>query len=85
MPFKKDKAKRNDVKSAPRAKKFCYFCDTKKEPTYTDSALLKKYMSDRSRIVGRIRSGICSKHQRVVTKHIKYARHLALLPFIAKV
>ena len=85
MAFKKDKAKRSEIKAAPRAKKYCYFCDTKKEPTYTDSALLKKYMSDRARIIGKARSGICSKHQRVVTKHIKYARHLALLPFIAKV
>lgn len=66
-------------------KKVCYFCEASKEPTFTDSATLKKYVSDRSRIMPKIRTGACSRHQRKVTEQIKYARHLALLPFITRV
>lgn len=68
-----------------RSKKVCYFCESKTEPTFTDSATLKKYISDRARIVPKMRTGACSKHQRRITKHIKYARHLALLPFVPNV
>lgn len=66
-------------------KKTCFFCDNNKEPIFTDSASLRKFMSDRSRINPKQRSGVCSKHQRVLTSQIKYARHLAMLPFITKV
>ncbi len=67
---------------AINTKKVCFFCENQKEPTYTDSGQLKKFMSDRTRIIGRARNGACSKHQRAITKEIKYARHLALLPFV---
>ncbi len=70
--------KRNE---APVNKK-CFFCESQKSPIYTDTATLKRYMSDRARIVGKARSGVCSRHQRLVTKAIKHARHLALLPFV---
>lgn len=73
------------TKTLIKTPKVCYFCEKKTEPTYTDSVTLRKYMSDRSRIVPRARSGVCSKHQRRVTKQIKYARHLAILPFIASI
>lgn len=63
-------------------KKVCFFCENAKEPDYTDSATLKKFMNDRTRIVARARSGVCSRHQRLVAKEIKHARHLALLPFV---
>lgn len=68
-----------------RDKKFCAFCQNKKEPAYTDAASLRRYFSERARIVSRQRSGACSKHQRRVSKEIKYARHLGLLPFVNKV
>ncbi len=67
------------------AKKVCAFCQNKTEPVYTDSVALKRYVSDRAKIVSRLRSGVCSKHQRVLSKHIKYARHLSLLPFVPKI
>jgi len=66
-------------------KRVCYFCQNKLNPTYTDLATLKKYVNERGKIVPRIKSGICSRHQRAVTRSIKYARHLALLPFTSKV
>lgn len=64
------------------SKKVCYFCESGREPSYTDSVTLRKFMNDRIRIVSHLRSGVCSKHQRRLTKEIKHARHLALLPFI---
>lgn len=66
-------------------KKTCFYCDNNKLPTYTDSANLRKFMSDRSRINPKQRSGICSTHQRALTAQIKYARHLAMLPFVTRV
>jgi small subunit ribosomal protein S18 len=66
-------------------KKVCFFCENSKNPDYTDSATLKKFMSDRARIVSRQRTGACSKHQRQISKEIKHARHLALMPFIPSV
>ena len=66
-------------------KKVCIFCEKTIEPSYTDTATLRKLMSDRARIIPRARSGVCSKHQRGVSKEIKHARHLSLLPFVVKV
>lgn len=70
--------------SAPQ-KRVCVFCEKKTEPTYTDSASLKRFISDRSRIIPKGRTGTCSKHQREVGRQIKYARHLSLLPFVTQV
>ncbi len=85
MPYKTSvKTNTPDVMRAPRARKVCLFCETKTEPVYTDSITLRKFMSDRSKIVSKARTGACSKHQRRITKEIKHARHLALLPFVTK-
>ena len=73
----------------PTTKKVCFFCQASKEtptvPSYTDVVTLRKFVTDRGKIVGKMRSGICAKHQRQLAKHIKYARHLALLPFTVRV
>ncbi len=66
----------------PRAKRVCLFCQKKITPTYTDLSVLRRFLTDRAKIVAKERSGVCSKHQRAVAKNIKYARHLALLPFV---
>ncbi len=60
------------------------FCEEKKTPNYSDTATLQKFLTERGKIIGRVRSGLCAKHQRQLTEAIKYARHLALLPFIGK-
>lgn len=60
----------------------CYFCTEKKEPEYADVASLQRFISDRGKVFSRSRSGICAKHQRRLSIAIKYARHLALLPFV---
>jgi small subunit ribosomal protein S18 len=68
-----------------KTKKVCAFCKSKTVPSYTDTNSLRRYISDRAKIQPRTRSGLCAKHQRVITHEIKYARHLGLLPFTPKV
>ena len=63
----------------------CPFHGTGKVLDYKDLETLKKYLSDRGKIVNRGRSGVCAKHQRDLAREIKRARHLALLPFVNKV
>lgn len=82
---KKDSDDRAKKPITRNIKRVCAFCEGKTEPEFTDSATLKKYLSDRSRILPRVRTGACSKHQRGITRQIKYARHLALLPFVNEV
>lgn len=59
----------------------CSFCKQGLEPNYKDYNNLEKFISDRAKIVGKARSGVCSKHQRALGGEIKRARHLGLLPF----
>lgn len=63
-------------------KKNCPYCKEDKEPDYKDYNVLRKYMSERGRILGRARTGICAKHQHRIDQQIKRARHLAYLPFV---
>lgn len=90
---KKDNKKENkenvdkaEVKSAMRArrakKKICAFCvDKVSEIDYKDVARLRKYISERGKILPRRVSGNCAKHQRQMTVAIKRARQIALLPY----
>ena len=66
-----------------QAPKECYFCKEKKTPWYKDIEVLRRYVTERGKILGRARTGICAMHQRRLSSSIKHARHLALLPFIA--
>ena len=63
-------------------KKVCTFCVDKIEYIdYEDVARLRRYISDRAKILPRRITGTCAKHQRQLTEAIKRARHVALLPF----
>ncbi|MBR6524298.1 MAG: 30S ribosomal protein S18 [Clostridia bacterium] len=63
-------------------KKVCAFCADKVESIdYKDVAKLRKYVSERGKILPRRITGCCAKHQRQVTTAIKRARMIALLPF----
>jgi small subunit ribosomal protein S18 len=64
--------------------KECYFCKEGKTPSYAEVGDLSKFVTERGKIVGRLRNGLCAMHQRALTDHIKYARHLALLGFVAR-
>ena len=62
-------------------KKVCSFCMEKAETIdYKDTAKLRKYISERGKIVPRRVTGTCAQHQRHLTTAIKRARHVALLP-----
>lgn len=63
-------------------KKVCGFCVDKIEAIdYKDVAKLRRYISERAKILPRRVTGTCARHQRDLTVAIKRARHLALLPF----
>lgn len=61
----------------------CFFCEHKVNPNYKEVDNLEKFLSPRKKIVNRERSGVCAKHQRILTKQIKHARFLALLPYVS--
>lgn len=63
-------------------KKVCQFCAEKiKSVDYKDTNRLKKFMSERGKILPSRITGNCSKHQRITTLSIKRARAIALLPY----
>ena len=68
-----------------RRKKVCQFCADKTERIdYKDVEKLRRYVTERGKIVPRRISGNCAKHQRQLTTAIKRARQIALLPFVAE-
>jgi small subunit ribosomal protein S18 len=69
-----------------RKKKTCRFCENKRQVIdYKDEKLLRKFITDRGKIVPRRISGNCAWHQRKVTIAIKRGRHLALLPYTGEI
>lgn len=62
----------------------CYFCKSKTSPDYKEVDNLRRYLSERGKILGRAKTGTCAKHQRSLTHALKRARHLALLPFVSR-
>ena len=67
-----------------RRKKVCQFCADKAETIdYKDVEKLRKYITDRGKILPKRITGTCAMHQRQVTKAIKRARIVALLPYTA--
>lgn len=65
-----------------RRRKVCQFCVEKATSVdYKDAAKLKKYVSERGKILPRRMTGTCAMHQRQVNEAIKRARHIALLAF----
>jgi small subunit ribosomal protein S18 len=65
-----------------RRRKVCSFCvDKATSIDYKESAKLKRYISERGKILPRRISGTCAKHQRQLTVAIKRARNIALLPY----
>lgn len=65
-------------------KKVCRFCTQKVKIDYKDADLLRRYTTERGKILPRRITGTCSKHQRVLAVNIKRARALALLPYVVK-
>ncbi len=70
------------VKRLQRAKR-CPLCAEGIVVDYKDVHILKKHISERGKIQGRARTGVCATHQRQLTRSIKRARYVALLSFVA--
>ena len=67
-----------------RRKKVCQFCADKTETIdYKDVEKLRKYVTERGKILPKRITGTCSIHQRAVTTAVKRARIVALLPYVA--
>ena len=64
-------------------KKVCRFCTQKLSVDYKDGDMLRKFITERGKILPRRITGTCAKHQRVLAQAIKRARIIALLPFVA--
>ena len=68
-----------------RRGKVCQFCvEGITKIDYKDVDLLKQYISESARIQSRRKTGTCAKHQRMLARAIKRARHVALLPYTAE-
>ena len=81
MAPKKDKKKSN--RRNTRRRKSCPFCTNPSlEIDYKNVDVLSRFISDRGKIAPRRNSGVCAKHQRRLTKEIKKARFLALIPYV---
>lgn len=66
-----------------RRKKVCVYCADKSAVIdYKDVNKLKKYVSERGKILPRRITGNCAKHQRALTVAVKRARHVALMPYV---
>lgn len=79
---KNQDVKKNNFRGRKARKKVCSFCVEKSEfIDYKDVNKLKKFITERGKILPRRISGACAKHQREVTKAIKLSRNIALLPF----
>ena len=64
--------------------KDCSFCKLKSEPDYKDIENLKHFISERGKIMPRMITGICQKHQMRLARSIKQARYMALLSYIVR-
>ncbi len=66
-----------------RRKKVCVFCGEENSVIdYKDTAKLRKFVSERGKILPRRITGTCAKHQRALTTAVKRARHVALMPYV---
>lgn len=85
MPYNKGDRDGAPMKrrSVRRRKKVCAFCADKEHDyiDYKDINKLKRYVSERGKILPRRITGNCAKHQRALTVAIKRSRHVALMPY----
>ncbi len=67
-----------------RRKRVCHFCQEKAVYIdFKDERKLFRYLTEQGKIIPKHTSGTCAKHQRQLSRAIKRARHLALIPFVA--
>ena len=69
----------------PRSRKYCRLCaDKVKKVDYKDTGLLRRYVTERGKVIPSRISGNCASHQRMITRAVKRARFMALLPFMGE-
>ncbi|GMO29905.1 MAG: 30S ribosomal protein S18 [Termitinemataceae bacterium] len=86
-----ERGQRHNMRNADRnvgnktffKKKVCRFCSQKLNIDYKDSDVLRRFITERGKILPRRITGTCAKHQRALAEAVKRARILALLPFAA--
>lgn len=61
----------------------CPFCEGEADLDYKNPESLSKFISDRGKILGRSRTGVCQKHQKRLAKAVKRARHLGMMRFVS--
>jgi len=75
---------RNNMRGKRSRRKVCAFCvDRAAVIDYKDIGKLRRYLSERGKIVPRRVTGTCARHQRALTVAIKRARTIALLPYVS--
>ena len=84
MAYNKDEKSNSPMKrrGGRRRKKVCVFCGKDNVIDYKDVNKLKRYISERGKILPRRITGNCAHHQRAITVAIKRARHVALMPYV---
>ncbi|MFH1896326.1 MAG: 30S ribosomal protein S18 [bacterium] len=81
MAFKK---KRKYIRRRYEVPSYCLVCQRGEPVSWKNTLLLAQFITDRGKIIGRARSGVCAKHQRQLALHIKRARIAALLAFVKR-
>lgn len=64
-----------------KKKKICQMC-AGKPVNYKDVNIISKYITEKGKIIPRRMTGACAKHQRYIAKQVKYARFMALIPYV---
>lgn len=64
-----------------KKKRICQMC-AGKSVDYKDVMIINKYINEKGKIMSRRMTGACAKHQRHIAEQIKYARLMALIPFV---
>lgn len=73
-------------RSFGRRPRFCSFCaEGTTAIDYKQIDLLRRYVTDQGKIRGRRQTGTCARHQRMLSRAVKRARHMALLPFAGEI
>lgn len=83
MENRNDRSERSERPRGRKRRKVCTFCvDKVQHIDYKDTMKLKRFVSERAKILPRRTTGTCAMHQRQLTSAIKRARQIALLPYV---
>ncbi len=79
--MKRQKKKTQSKKSFRPKNEGCFFTNSNTKPDYKEVLTLKRFLSERNKILPQKYSGLTSKNQRLLAKEIKKARYMALIPY----